>query len=250
MDQDPGALQVSEKFVPKACAVCSALDETGDIRHDKALGVLEVHDTQDRLQGREMIVGDPGLCVAGHGQKGRFSDIGEADKTHIRDHLQFQQKLQGAGRLARLGIFGRLHGGCGIMHIAVSAAAALEDHIAAEVSGHIRNDLARICLTDDRALRHFDLNVLAALAGHALLLAVLAVLCGVFAHMAEIREGVEALVHNKDDITALAAVTAVRTACRDIFFPAERDMAVAALAAGNNNSGFIYKHVILSCRYW
>jgi hypothetical protein len=67
--------------------------------------------------------------------------------------------------------------------------------------------------------------------------------------MPEISEGVEALIHDKDDIASLAAVSSVGTAGRNIFFPAERDVPVASLAAGNNDSGFIYKHEILSCGY-
>ena len=135
------------------------------------------------------------------------------------------------------------------MHIAVSAASPLEDHIAAEVTRHVRNDLSGVCLADDSALRHLDLNILPALAGHALLLAILSVLCGIFAHMAEIGQGIETLIYNKDNVAALAAVTPVRPSCRDIFFPAEGDVSVPALAAGNNDSGFIYKHEILSCGY-
>ena len=135
------------------------------------------------------------------------------------------------------------------MHVAVTAPSAFEDHVAAKVSGHIRDDLSGICLPDDSAFRHLDLYIPALFTGHSFFLAVFSVLCGILADMAEVGEGVETLIHYKNDVAALAAVSSVRAACGDILFPAERDMTVAALAAGNNNSGFIYKHELHSCRY-
>ena len=48
--------------------------------------------------------------------------------------------------------------------------------------------------------------------------------------------------HAQDDTAAMTAVTAVRTAGRDIFFTVESNSAIAAAATGNGNSNFINKH--------
>ena len=242
VDQDPGALQVGQEFMAQASAVRRALNEAGDVRHDKARRVLQVHDAQDGLQGREVIVGDAGSGIAGHGQEGRFAHVGEADQAHVRDHLELQEELQGAGGLSRLGILGGLHGRGRVVHVAVAAAPAPQEHVAPHVTGHIHDDLARIRLPDDSALRDLDHHVLALFARHSLLFAVLTVLGGILAHVAEIGQCIESLVDDKDDISALAAVPSVGAACGDIFFTAEGDMSVAALAAGNNDSRFICKH--------
>ena len=71
-----------------------------------------------------MIVGDLRAGVAHHGQQGGFTHVGESHQAHIRDHLQLQFHPQLLAGLTRLGIFRRLHGRSGIMHIAQAALAA------------------------------------------------------------------------------------------------------------------------------
>lgn len=132
------------------------------------------------------------------------------------------------------------------MHVAVSATPSSEDHISAHVSGHVHDDLSGIGFPDHCALRHLDLDITAFFAGHSLFFAVFPVLGGILAHMSEIRERIEAFVHDKDDISAFSSVAAVGSACRHIFFPAEGDMSVPALSAADYDSGFIDKHVLWS----
>ena len=66
-----------------------------------------------------------------------------------------------------------------------------------------------------------DYNILAASAVHFRALTVFAVLGCEFALITECKKGVCTLVNFDDDITASAAVTAVRTACGYVFFAAE-----------------------------
>jgi hypothetical protein len=49
-------------------------------------------------------------------------------------------------------------------------------------------------------------------------------------------EGVEALVHHKDDTAAAAAVAAVGTAFRYELLPPERNAAVAPIAGANGDT--------------
>ena len=50
--------------------------------------------------------------------------------------------------------------------------------------------------------------------------------------MAEVIEGIDSVIHFQDDISSLAAVSSVRPPSRNIFFPAERNAAVAAFSLG------------------
>ena len=61
-----------------------------------------------------------------------------------------------------------------------------------------------------------------------------------------ILQGIEAFIHFKDHIAAPAAVAAVRTAVGDIEFPAEADMAVAALAGTDKYLCSVCKHPYVS----
>ena len=212
-------------------SVRGALDEAGDIRHHKTPRVLQIHDAQNGLQSREMIVGDAGPGVAGHGEQGGLSYIRKSHQSYVRDHFELQQKLQCLGGLTGLGVFGCLHGGSGIVHVAVSSPPAAEDDIAPQITGHVRDDLAGLCLSDHGSLRDLDLDILALFAGHSLLFPVLAVLGSIFTDMTEVGQRVQAFIDDKYNIAALSSVPSVGTARGDIFFPAERDMAVAAFAA-------------------
>ena len=246
MDQELGPLNVGQKLVSKAGAVCRAFNKPRDIRHHKASRIVEVHDAENRVQRCEMIIGDPGLGVTGHGQKRRFADVGESDKADVRDHFQLQEKFQRSRGLSGLGIFGRLHCRRRVMHIAVSASAAFQDQIFPAVAGHIRDHFAACGFPDDGPLGHLDDHVLALFAGASALLAGFTVLSLVFADVAEIRQGVETLVHFENDASAVAAVAAVRTARRDIFFSAKRYVSVAAFSAAHDDLRFIYKHVFVT----
>ena len=76
----------------------------------------------------------------------------------------------------------------------------------------------------------------------SLLFALLTVTGFVFADMPEICQGIQALVHLEDHVTAPSAVSAVRPAAGHIFFSAEGDVAVAALAASDIDSRSVCKH--------
>ena len=59
---------------------------------------------------------------------------------------------------------------------------------------------------------------------------------------AKTREVAQIRVGDEDDIAAAAAVTAIRAAFRDIFFPAEAQRAVAAAARLHVNAGAVVEH--------
>ena len=237
---------MSQELVAESRAVRSAFDQARDIRHHKASRAIKIDYAEDRIERCEMIVGDPGLGVAGHGQKRRFSDIREADKTDVRDHFQLQKELQCAGGLSGLRVFGRLHCGSRIVHISVAALAALQDQIFSAVTGHIRDHFSARRFTDHGSLGYLDDHILTLAAGASALLAGLAVFSLVFADVAEISQRIEALVHLEDDASAVAAVAAVRAARGYILLSSEGYVPVAAFAAAHDDLRFIYKHVFVA----
>ena len=87
-----------------------------------------------------------------------------------------------------------------------------------------------------------DDQILSVLAVAAVLAAFFTVSGTVFLIAAEIGKVVESLVHDKYDVAASAAVTAVRSACRNVKFAAEAYMTVAAAARANDNINLICKH--------
>ena len=67
MDEQPAALHVAQELVPQAHALPGALDEAGDVRHDKGLALGHGDHPQHRGEGGEVVVGDVGLGLADHG---------------------------------------------------------------------------------------------------------------------------------------------------------------------------------------
>lgn len=85
-----------------------------------------------------------------------------------------------------------------------------------------------------------------ALAGHVAPHAGLAVLGTEVALVAQVHQGVEALVGDHIDTAAITAVAAVGTAEGDVLLAAEADAAVAALARLDADIRFIYEfHLLL-----
>ena len=131
------------------------------------------------------------------------------------------------------------------MLVAVAAASALQDHIFLRIAAHVDDDLPGLCVLDDGSLRNLEDQIFSVPAGHFLLLAVLTVLRRIFAAVAVISQRIHSRIHAENDTAAVAAVTAIRSSCRDELLAAEGNMAVSALAADNRNGRFIYKHTNL-----
>ena len=99
---------------------------------------------------------------------------------------------------------------------------------------------------DQRAPRHTDDNILPVSAGAALGSAHLAGLGLILASETEIEQRGHMDVDGKNDVAALPAVAAVRSAGRDIFFPVKGHAAVAAAARFDQNVYDIDKHQVTS----
>ena len=124
MDNDFGSFNMPEKFMSQTDTIGSTFNQSRNIRNDETTGSFQIHYTQIRIQGREMIVGNLGSGIGHSGQERGFTNIGKSYQSDISDHLQFQQKFQFLCSLSRLCILGCLHGTGSIMLVAVTALAA------------------------------------------------------------------------------------------------------------------------------
>ena len=98
------------------------------------------------------------------------------------------------------------------------------------VGRDVGNDKAAFGLFHQRAARHADDKVLRVFSVAARAAAVFAARRRILALIAEIHQGGKVWVGHKHNVAAAPAVAAVRPAGRHIFFPVERNGAVAALA--------------------
>lgn len=96
---------------------------------------------------------------------------------------------------------------------------------------HIRNHRAGFRLADDCPDRYFDDEVFTALARAVACRAVHTVFRRVFALEAEVQQRVHVQVGVKADIAAVAAVSAVRPAVQDEFFPVDDMLPLPPLPA-------------------
>ena len=142
-----------------------------------------------------------------------------------------------AGKTA-LGKAGSLTGGGSEVAVAPAALATAAEDIGLAV-GHILDDLAGLGIPDQSATGDLDGKALAVLAALAGAHTVHAVFGGVLALVAEIHQGGEVIVHLQDDMTAIAAVTAVGTTGGNVLLAVEGNTAVAAVAGSYGDAGFI-----------
>ena len=119
--------------------------------------------------------------------------------------------------------------------------AALRNQQALAVGGQVADLLVGRGIDHDRTDRHADECVLAALAGHLAAHAVLAALRAVDTLVAEVDQGIDALVGNQPDAAAAAAIASVRATERNELLAPEADAAAAAVAGMDVDGGFVDK---------
>lgn len=91
MQQQTGALNVTQEIMSQTRAVRRALNQTRNIRQHNVLAVA-ADDAQIRRQRREVVIADFRLRARHDGQNRRFADVRIAHKTHVRNRFELQQK--------------------------------------------------------------------------------------------------------------------------------------------------------------
>ena len=110
---------------------------------------------------------------------------------------------------------------------------------------HVLQNPAGLGIPDQRTERNTENQVLPAFSVHFVAFSVFAVLRHKFVTEPQIRQCIEVGIHLNDHVAALAAVPAVRSACRNIFFPMERHGTISAIAGFDINFCGINKHKFL-----
>src|SRR5579864_829818 len=142
----------------------------------------------------------------------------------------------------RLVLAWRLVNRCGEAGVAASAASAASDYEALVGLRKLENFISGLVVVDDGSDRNFQNYVAAIASGFVRALAVTSALGFVFGIETEMDQGVVALAGFHDDVAALAAVAPGGPAARDEFLASEGHAAVAAVAGGDSDFGFIDEH--------
>src|SRR3989344_2773508 len=158
MEDGMRALDVPQEFVAEAFSFRSAFDETGNVRENQAVIGTEV-----RLQCGERIRADFRVRAGKHIQKRGLAGARKPHKPHISDHLQFEMEIETLAWLSFLSFFRRRVRARAKMKIATPAKAAVGDE---KLFAFFRElfRLAGVSICDDGANRHFQYQVLPALA--------------------------------------------------------------------------------------
>ena len=104
------------------------------------------------------------------------------------------------------------------MHVALAAPAALGEDLRF-IGGEVCHDASRCGFPHHCATRNTDHQIRRTLSRTIPCTAIFATLCNIFPFEAEINQCGKIVVHLKNDISASAAVSAVRSSGSNIFFP-------------------------------
>ncbi|MNY04840.1 hypothetical protein D3C86_1375400 [compost metagenome] len=109
------------------------------------------------------------------------------------------------------------------------------------MASHVTEDLTGALILHAGTDRYLDGDIFATLAGTVTALAVLATFSTERFLKAVVDQRVEVFVRQQIDVAAIAAVTAIRAAVRDILFAAEADATITTVTCNDQNRCFIYK---------
>ena len=232
---------MTEEADADAAAFVGALDDAGNVGHYERTVVPVADDAEIGLQGGEGVIGDfrPGGGDAG--EEGGFPGVGESDQTHVRENLQFQDEPSLHALFARLGETRCLLGGALEMVVAVAAAtAAAEDPLLSRID-HLEENLLALGILDDRSDGHLQDDVLSVLALPEAETAARPVLGADHLAVLQVDERPQLRIGPQDDVAAPAAVSAVRSAFRNILRPVQMRAPGPSVPACTENSYVVYK---------
>ncbi len=123
VNEQPAALDVGEELVTEPDPLGGALDQAGDVgEHELALAVVDR--PQDRLEGRERVVGDLRRRAGEAREQRRLAGVRQPDQAGVGEQLQPQLDPARLALQPALGEARRLTGRAGEALVAVPAGAA------------------------------------------------------------------------------------------------------------------------------
>lgn len=191
-----------------------------------------------RGQGRERIIGNLGVCIRDACDQRRFTGVWKANEPDIRkkSELEFQTSL-----LTGLALVGKRRGApCGRREarVALPAAPAPRGHEFVAGSNEICEQLTFLVVHHGADGHQHD-PVAASSTVFALATPVLAT-SGLYVGMiSQLEEGSNGGIRSEDDIAAVASVASVGATLRLVWFPMERDSAVASRPGDSRDPYFV-----------
>jgi hypothetical protein len=170
--------------------------------------------------------------VADGRQEGRLSRVREAHKPNVGNQLEGQVECD-IVPWGTVGMFARglMSGGFPVT-ISQAAFSAFGGEVLLAVDHNICQEDAGFPVPYLGPARNLDDQVGAVPAVEFLSLPVAASLGPLVGGKMEMNQGLNIVVRAKDDVSPASAVTPIRTALRDEFFPAEAYTSIAAIARG------------------
>ena len=176
------------------------------------------------------------------GDQGGLANVGIADQADIGEQLQLQPEDALFAGMPGFVLPRSLVGGGGETRIAASASTAAGNHHALVGVGEVVHSFAGVVVVDDGAHRHFQQDVFALASGAVGAFAVTPALRLVFGIEAEMHQRVVALAGLQDDVAAVAAVAARRSAARHKLLAAKGHAAIPAVARLHPNFCLVDEH--------
>ena len=228
LEQEAGALEVLQELDPEPRARRRAGHEAGHIGHHEAMVDVHRHHAEVRVQGREGVVGDLRVRRRDGPDEARLPRVRQADQADIGEHGQLQAQSPRFPRLA-FGGLARCTVGAGLEARIAPAVEAAMGHEQALLRRHqVPDQLVRIGIISACPGRDAD-HEIAPGAARALCPGPRLSRFGLEAPLiTELDEGVETPLGDQIDAAAIAAVSAIGSAPRDVLLTAETQAAMAA----------------------
>ena len=244
VDEHAGPLHVAQEGMSEAGSGRRTLDEAGHVgdRRAPVLRVIEVHDAEVRLEGRELVVGDLRPCRGQRREKGRLAGVREPDEADVGDEAQLETEPALLPGLALLGVLRRLVRRAGEVDVAEPAAPAAPERRLLPDRDEVSQQLAGGVVEDAGPGWHADDHVAAGLAVAPRAGPAPARLRPELVLVAEVAQGGQPGVHPQDDAAAAATVSAVGSSPRDVRLTPEGRCPVAAVAGTDPDLDAVEEH--------
>ena len=239
MQQQPRALQVAQELVPEPRAFRGPFDQAGDVGHYKTLLRPDTHHAQIGVQRGERVIGNLGPRIRYCGNESGLAGIGHAEQADIGKHFQFQLEVSLLAWPTRRFLARRTVDGAFEAHVAKAAVAPLGN--GDDLTGHqqLEQDLTGFGIAENGAHGHLERDVAARRAKHVGAHAVFAALGLMPTRIAKIYQGIEVGVRHGKHMAATPTVTSIGPTEFLVLLVPERHAAIATVARGNVNVGFV-----------
>jgi hypothetical protein len=230
---------MTEKAMSESATIGGTFDEPWDVGNDEFGLVVDTNDSKIRLQRSERVRGNLGLRCRDDADQGALPCIRESHESDVSHQLQleFEPTL-----LAMFALFGETRSTSTIRQesrIAPSPSTAVCRQPLVTRLGEIGEELSRVHVSNDGALRNLDFDRLATPPVQVLPFPVNSVSGDPMRVIAKCEKRCNIAVGDQPDFSTASAVAAVWSTHRDGPFATERDATRPAIACTHIQLAFI-----------